>query len=187
MAKKRREYYDPREKLLASLNLKNLKRACIVRSIPFRDITILDFLQLQSWVYKNFSNPTDPTLLEEFDNWYEKELLDEGIIEDKLHVDLKFGYYSYDEAGNRKDKKRNSLIVGMVKSDKEKAQFKPRKGSRKELAFSLFSQGLKTSEVIEGVWEVYPDVAEGSIKVWGSQYRKRQKLINKIDHGQEVS
>jgi len=183
MAKKRKSYYDPREKLLASLNVKNLKRACIVRGIPFRDITILDFLQMQSWIFKNFDNPTDPTLLEEFDVWYEAELLAEGLIEEKLHVDLKFGYYSYDNDGNRKDKKRNPLIVGNNKSDKEKAQFKPKRGSRKELAFSLFSQGLKTAEVIEGVWEVYPDVAEGSIKVWGSAYRKRQKLIEKIDNG----
>ncbi len=179
--KKRTDYKDPRESLLASLNLKNLKRACIVRGIRFREVTITDFFGLQSWLFKNFYNRTDPTLLETFDIWYEKDLLDQGIIEDHLHVDLKFGYYTYDEDGNRRDKKRNSLIVGLVKSDKEKAAFKPKRGTKKEYAFSLFGDGLKTIEVIEKVLDMFPDVSEGSIKVWGSQYRKRQKMIEALD------
>ena len=183
--KKKEDYKDPREQLLASLNLKNLKRACIVREIPFRDVLISDFLQLQSWLFKNYNNVTDATLLESFDIWYSQELLDEGIIDKELHVDLKFGYYSYDDDGNRKDKKRNTLIVGPRKSDKEKATFRPKKGSKKELAFSLFGKGLATWEVIEKVTDAFPDVSEGSIKVWGTQFRKRQKLIDKFD--EEIS
>jgi len=182
MAKrKKNDFIDPREKLLASLTLKNLKRACIVRGISSREVTMLDFLSLQSWLFNNFSNNIDPTALETFDQWYEKELQDEGIINGDLHVDLKFGYYVYDDEGNRKEKKRNTLIVGLVKSDKEKAAFKPKKGTKKEYAFSLFGQGLKTLEVIEKMLDVFPDASEGTVKVWGSQYRKRQRVIDSID------
>jgi len=182
MAKKskRDENVDPRDKLLASLNLKNLKRACIVRGMPHMEVVISDFSQLQSWLFYHFNDPMDSTRLEEFDKWYEAELQDQGVIDGELHVDLKFGYYVYDDEGNRRDKKRNTLIVGLVKSDKEKASFKPKKGTKKELAFELFSQGLSTNEVIERVVLEYPDISEGSIKVWGTQFRKRQKLIEKM-------
>lgn len=183
MAKKKKDnYLDPREKLLNTLKLKDLKRAAIVRGMPFREVIGSSVPELQSWVFRNYSNKISPNALDEFDKWYEADLFDQDIITGALHVDLKFGYYTYDDDGNRRAKKRNYAIVGFNKTDEEKAAFKPKKGSKKELAFSLFGQGLSTIEVIEAVVDAYPDVSEGSIKVWGSQFRKREKVRLTLDH-----
>lgn len=176
------DFRDPREKLLASCNLRDLKRACIVRGIHFNLVVESDVLELQSWLFRNYYNLTEPNLLVEFDRWYETELSDQGIIDGPLHTDLKFGYYREDEVGNRRSSKRNTLIVGAVKSDRELAEYKPRIGTAKERAFELFEEGLSTREVIDEMDLIHPEVSEGTVKVWGSKWRKQKKLQEKLQN-----
>jgi hypothetical protein len=185
MAKrKKNDYQDPREKLIAGCNLKDLKRACIVRGMTFARVVESSALELQSWVFKNYYNPTEPQLLQDYDIWLDKYLQDLDVTDEPIHIDLRMGYYSLDEDGNKRGTKRNTLIVGAYKSEKEQARFKPKKGTKKEYTFELFERGYSTKEVIEMVVDRYPDVSEGSIKVWGSRFRKTKKLRDK-HYGEE--
>jgi hypothetical protein len=171
---------DPINKWMSQLKLKDLKRACIMRGLSFRMVGEYDVHQLQSWLYRNHSTRQDPRLLEKFDIWRDKTLMEEGAIDEPIHIDLKLGFYKTDKDGGEKRERRNVNLLGVTKSLEEQAIFVPRKGSKKTLAYDLIREGKSTQEIIKIVMDTYPDVSEGSIKVWCSQARKIERIKEEI-------
>ncbi len=140
----------------------------------------MDVHQLQSWLYSNFETPTDSRRLGEYDLWRDKTLIEAGYIDEPIHIDLKLDFYKVDGDGNEKRERRDPNLLGVNKSVHEIASFVPVKGSKKTLAYDLTYQGLPTKEIIDKVLDEYPDVSEGSIKVWCSQARKIMKARDQL-------
>jgi hypothetical protein len=168
--------------LLSHMRIKELKQACIVRKMPFEDVAECTMLDLQSFLLKRWDYPTDRTLLNDYDNWLEQELRELGC-EDLIHPLLRIGYFGEDQEGNEIRKTIKNIAISNVKSKKEIAQFKPKKGSKKSLVYEVLRKDPDTSteELIEIVTGAYPDVSIGSIKSWASRARKSIKYSEEYE------
>jgi len=172
---------DPVLDWIETLKLKDLKRVALMKGLSFRLLGELSIFDLQSWVYKHYSQPDNIGRLEEYDKWLEKTLTEEGYIEKPIHLDLKLAFYPEDDNGNSKKARRDPNIFGVTKSTEEKAYFKPRKGAMKSLVFKLIEEGKTTKEIIKIMDVQYPAASVGSVKVWCSQARKREKARNELN------
>lgn len=189
MAKKRvnqQSYMSENERIsgiLSRLKVKDLKQAAIVRSMDFMRVTIESALELQSWLLSNWTAPIDKTLLNDYDEWIEKELK-EDQLDYLIHPNLRMGYFGEDEDGNEIRKQIKNLGIPNVKSKKELSQFKPKKGSKKALVFQIIRSDpeITTQELIEDVQFQYPDASEGSIKSWASRARKAVRYGQEFDN-----
>ena len=182
MGKKRknRNSGNPILDWIETLKLKDLKRVALMKGLSFRLLGELSIFELQSWVYKHYNEPDNIAKLEEYDNWLEKTLTEEGYIEKPIHIDLKLAFYPEDDEGNSKKVRRDPNIFGVTKSNTEKAYFKPRKGAMKSLVFDLIEKGKPTKEIIKIMDERFPAASIGSVKVWCSQARKREKARKEL-------
>jgi len=161
-----------------SINIPTLKRACIIRGIPFPRVTRLGVHGLNSWLYKNYENRIDVTLLEKYDTWMDDALEISGPVP----LELRMAFFGEDEKGNVKKERRDVMLMGVNKSKSEIAAFKPKRGSKKELTFQLMHEGKGTKEVIKEVMAVFPEAKEGSIKSWCSQARKVIKVKKELEN-----
>lgn len=168
--------------LLGQMKIKELKQACIVRGMPFREVTESDVWALQSFLLNNWIVISDRTLLNDYDEWFEKELKEEGLKE-LIHPLLRMGYMGEDEEGNEVRRQIKNFAISNVKSKKEQALFKPKKGSKKALVYMLIRNNPKidTDTLIDRLTQEYPDVSIGSIKSWASRARKAVKLGEELD------
>lgn len=175
---------SPEERMsewLGTLKYKDLKKAAIMRGLPFNMIGELGVHELQSWLCRNYSNPIKPLLLQEFDAWLDKSLMAQGYIDEPVHIDLKLGDYAVDEFGNEVRRRRNITLMGAIKSKEEKAAFRPKKGSKKFRVFNLIELGHSTQEIVSMMDEEFGEVNEGSIKSWCSRARKQIALRDKLN------
>ena len=166
---------DYKSGYMSKLKLKDLKRACIMRGMPFQRVSRYSVHDMQSWLYKNFDDKINPVLLDDYDEWFQKQ------VEDPVHALLKMAYYTEDEQGNVKKERRNTFMMGIEKTKAEVAAFKPKRGSMKELTFQLIRAGKPTKEVIEEVMAQFTVANEGSIKSWCSKARKSVKAQQELD------
>jgi len=168
--------------LVGHMKIKELKQACIVRGINFRDVSELDVWGLQDFLIKNWAKVSDKTLLNEYDIWLENELKSEGLTE-LIHPLLRMGYFGEDEEGNEVRRQVKNIAISNVKSKKEIAMYKPKKGSKKSLVYFLIRENPKitTNELIDRLLEEYPDISIGSIKSWASRARKAVKYGNELN------
>lgn len=168
--------------LLSSMKIRDLKQAAIARNLKFRDATEFSVLELQSWLFKHWDDTVDKTLLNDYDVWLEQELTEEGL-EDLIHPLLRLGYLGEDQDGNEVRRQLKNIAISNVKTKKDLAKFKPRKGSKKSLVFSIIRKNpdIDTKILIEEVLSQYPDVSVGSIKSWASKARKSVRYEKEID------
>jgi hypothetical protein len=168
--------------LLSHMKIRELKQACVVRNMPFDEVGECSMLDLQSFLLKRWDAPTDKTLLNDYDNWLETELRELGC-EDLIHPLLRIGYFGEDADGNEIRKQLKNISFSNVKSKKEIAQFKPKKGSKKSLVYEVLRKdpSTTTEELIEIVTQAYPDVSIGSIKSWASRARKSIKYSEEYE------
>jgi hypothetical protein len=82
MAKIKNEYYSPQEKALTQLDLRGLKKECLVRGMDFSELAESDIPRLQSWFLKNYLNDIEPERLVEYDAWLDQQFEAKGY--DKL-------------------------------------------------------------------------------------------------------
>jgi len=160
---------------MSKLKLKDLKRACVIRGIPFPRISRYSVHDMQSWLYRNFDKKINPTLLEKYDEWFQAQ------VEDPVHVMLRLAYYTEDSEGNVKKERRNTMMLGIEKTKIEVATFKPKRGSMKAHVFHMIRNGHTTKEIIKEVMDQFPIANEGSIKSWCSKARKSVKAQQEID------
>jgi len=177
MAKKKKAYSNEERisQWLASLKLKDLQRACIMRGFTFILLGESDVNEMQSWILRNYDNAVDHNRLVEFDAWRDDHLKKQGFIKEPLHTSLKLGFYLIDEDGNETFKRRNIMLMGANKSQAEIAAFRPRKGSMKTRVFDLILEDKGTKEIIKIMAKEFPQAKEGSVKAWCSQARKTKK------------
>jgi len=165
---------------IETLKLKDLKRVALMKGLSFRLLGEFSIFELQSWVYKHYETPDDISKLEKYDEWLQKTLTEEGYIDKPIHIDLKLAFYPEDDEGNTKKARRDPNIFGVTKSTTEKAYFKPRKGAMKSLVFDLIAKGKKTKDIIKIMDAQFPAASVGSVKVWCSQARKKQKARKEL-------
>ena len=182
MARKRKnqsesiKIQDYKSGYMSKLKLKDLKRACIMRGMPFPRVSRYSVHDMQSWLYRNFDSKINPTLLDDYDEWFQDQ------IDDPIHVMLKMAYYTEDEQGNVKKERRNTMMMGVEKTKAEIATFRPKRGSMKELTFQMIRNGHSTKEVVEEVMEQFMTANEGSIKSWCSKARKSVKAQKELEN-----
>lgn len=161
---------------MSKLKLKDLKRACIIRGIPFQRVPRYDVHGLQSWLFKNYNNRINPTLLEAYDAWFDGE-----IDSDTVALELRLAYFAEDSEGNVKQRRRDTSMMGVHKTKIEVATFKPKRGSMKALVFEMIRDGDSTKDIIDEVIDQYPAANPGSIKSWCSKARKAVKAQQELD------
>lgn len=168
--------------IVGHMKIRELKQACIVRGMPFRQVVESTVWELQSFLINNWIKPTDKTLLNDFDDWMNTELREEGL-EDLIHPRLNMGYFGEDEEGNEHRRQIKNIAISNVASKKEIALFKPRKGSKKSLVYELIRQDpdITTEELIDRMQEEFPDCPIGSIKSWASRARKSVRYAQEFE------
>lgn len=177
--KKRAEFVAQSDSItgyMSRLRLPDLKRACILRGIPFARVPRSSVYDLQSWLFRNFNNRIDVTLLEQYDAWF-----DDHIESGPVALSSRLAYFGEDKDGNIKQSRRDTMMLGVEKTKEEIATFKPRRGSMKSLVFSLIRDGRSTKDVIEEVQANYPNAKEGSIKSWCSKARKSVRAQKELE------
>jgi hypothetical protein len=171
MAKKYSEHYTPQEKALTQLDLKGLKRECIVRGMDFQELAEADIPKLQSWFLKNYLEDIDVSLLSKFDEWLDQQFEEQGYdkIKDSwaFHPSLRFSRAEVEDDEEPKAK-RVKLLKKPKKKKAEKVEgFKSlRAGTKKSYTYLLTSEGYNLDVIVRKVVKSFPDAKENSISIW---------------------
>lgn len=166
-------------KYVETLNLKDLKRACIMRGLPFEEVGNKSVLNLQSWFLKNFDLPLDHKLLEEYDIWCEGMLKSRGV--DPIMTSPTFRLSAIAERnadGEVTKRKRVKSLAPRIKKKKERTSDGLFKGTKKANTYELAQKGLPKAEVIRLIKERWPDAKEKSIGIWYNRAKKVNKNVN---------
>jgi hypothetical protein len=158
-------------KSTTNMNYNDLKRACISRGMPFKDVLEGDFLRLQNWFYYNREIKPIKSLINKYDDWLDDELEKSGNGH-LVHPQLRLGY-----VGRENDNK----LTKKAKPEKKKKKVRTKtsdgiyKGTKKALTFELQKEGLDLKTVTKKVLKQFPDGSEKSIKIWFNKARALHK------------
>lgn len=181
MAKSSRfNHLPPAYKELSQFVYKDLKVACIVRGIEFQDVVHGDHGSLASFFIKNYDKAQDPELLEDFDNWMDRQLELSGIAEDDPLRQFRLSSSLDPDTEDTKLRKRKLKGVKIPKKKRKKRErnstFNVIKGTKKEFTMELVKKlmGLgKNMEskklqatLVKKVVEKYPDANPKSVMIW---------------------
>ena len=176
MAKKLKhadDYTTPAQRELGTLNIKQLKRACIMRGMDFDDCIKADIPRLQSWFLLYYYNDLDKSLLDKFDEYYEDELRDVGA-EDLIHPLLRLGYVAdRDEDGNVTKVKKIKGLKRILNKRKTKNALGIFSGTKKALTYDCALKGKSKESTIKIVMEAFPDAKDKSIGIWYNKAKKK--------------
>lgn len=186
MGRKKRKFESnihPADKWMERMKLKDLKRECVVRGMEFSNIITLSIPDMAGWFRKNYYNKTEHDLLDIFDDWQEKQIIEslEKRGEDPknlIHPSLRLGYIAEkDEKGNVTKRKRAKVIIAKKKEKRERTIDGLFAGTKKAYTFTLQMEGKTKAETIELVLKKFPDASEKSIGIW---FNKSKKLHVKM-------
>lgn len=180
MAKKPkyRQNENPADKYIQSLNLKQLKRECVIRGLHFELVISESIPGLSNWFREHFGEKIDYNRLNEFDLWVESKLRaelggSEENIEPYFHPALRLGYIAeQDKHGNVIKRKRARTLVKKKKKKRERTKDNIFSGTKKALTYELQKKGLTKIEVTQKVIETFPDASEKSISIWFNKAKK---------------
>jgi hypothetical protein len=153
----------------SNLTYKDLKKECIQRGMPFIDVLSGDFPRLTHWLLNNLHKTFNSDLLDEFDDFQEKILKENGKTE-LIHNSLRLGYL-----GERDDAEpvvKKDKVIKEKKAPREKTEGGLFKGTKKAYTFDLQIKGKKLEEVLIKVKRKFPDAVDKSIKIWFNKSRK---------------
>lgn len=181
MSRKKRKFESnihPADKWMENMKFKDLKRECVVRGMPFEDAINLGIPEMASFLRKNFHEKTNHELLNKFDDWQEKKILE--ICEQKdidpntmIHPSLRLGYIAEkDDDGNVIKRKRVKVIVAKKKEKRERTDDGLFTGTKKAYTFKLQMEGHTKDMVIEKVKEKFPEASDKSISIWFNKSKK---------------
>ena len=149
--------------------------------MPFDEASGASNTQLMSWYLKNFGNRHDSSRLEQYDEWFELEMLGRGKNPDDpkdaylFHPALRLSYTGNEEAT---EKAKVDSLEKKPKKVKEEKIKKPKikdeksgvvKGTKKAYTFKLAQdkeRNLSIKRIIKKVIKKYPDANDKSIKIW---------------------
>lgn len=183
MARKRKFEKDihPADKYADSMKLKDLKRECVIRGLPFDQAIGMSIFNMMSWFRENFYNKIDTHLLNKFDDWQEEEILkrakEKGINpEYTVHPSLRLGYIAErDGEGNIIKRKNVKMIIKRKKVKRERTKDNLFSGTKKAYTYELQQNGKTKQEVIKLVMEKFPEASEKSIGIWFNKSKKIKK------------
>lgn len=176
MAKKKRlkKGYKVKSAIAAMADMKypDLKRACIIRGMPFEDVVRGDFPRLGSWLNKNYMVKTNSKLLDEFDEWNRADMIARGYPPDEPMI--RYGFIDTDpDTGETIIKRPRKIKKDKVRRERtEQGLFK---GTKKELTFQCAMEGKTLEETNEIVIEKFPEAVEKSIRIWYNKAKKAKK------------
>lgn len=156
----------------SDMNYRDLKRNCVVRGMPFDDVTNGSFPRLQVWLHHNRDAEIIPHLLDDFDDYIEA-ILKERDREDLIHPQLRLGFIGErDEEGNTVKLKR---VKGIKKKRKKRERTKDGiyKGTKKAYTYEGQQKGWSLKKTIRRTLAKFPDASEKSIRIW---YKKSERL-----------
>lgn len=156
---------------IEDMTYRDLKKAVIVRGIPFELAAKSDFPALHSWLHKHMDNDISINRLDKYDNWVEESLKLIGRF-DNIHPQLRLGY-----VGEKSDNEGKIIIkktreIKPKKEKREKTETGLYKGTKKALTYESEKAGLSIEETVTKVLEVFEDASEKSIKIW---YKKSKR------------
>lgn len=178
---KRRKFEDnitPADKYIPKMNLKDIKRECVIRGLEFKRIVYFSIPQLTNWLRDHFYDPTDHKKLDEFDEWFDNTLKAElesrgEKIDQYFHPSLRLGYIAEtDEDGNVIKRKKARTIIKKKKKKRERTRDGIFTGTKKAYTFELQKQGKDKATTIKMVMEKFPDASEKSISIWYNKSKK---------------
>lgn len=173
MSRKRKNYASGRREL-ASMRLKDLKRACVVRGMPFDEVLEADMPTLASWYNQHNDRSQDLKFLDMYDDHVEALLQARGhkTTDPMLSPYFRLGFIGErDDEGKAVTKKRVRSIGVESKKKKKKTRdsFGLYTGTKKSLTFELTKAGEKIDNILTRVMEQFPDAKEKSIRIWNKR------------------
>lgn len=179
-------YEDRAHRELAHMKHKDLQKACIMRGMASQDMVNANHHTLVSYFIKNYDRGEDINLLPLHDAWVEEQMVKRGYQKGKefLHPALKFGISGdIDKVEKVKEVKPDAAVKVPNPKNKERAQMdevtKVRKGTKKDLTYTLTREGKPQAEIIAKVMEVFPEAQEKSIKIWHKRAVKQMQAEKK--------
>jgi len=168
------------DRFLGRLKIRDLKRQCIIRGMPFEEVSQGYVPQLQSFFMKNFHVEGKKSLLTEYDLWAETKFAKLNVSlygHPETPAELRMGTFNEVEGVTGEKEVKEKQIKGLVKEKKitEKNNFGVRVGTAKAYVSHLVDKG-KSLEVIKSRLEIrFPGKSEKSIDIW---YKKFIKIKN---------
>lgn len=170
----------PKEKLqmlsggIYNMNYRDCKRRAIALGMPFPDACAADFNKLHSFIV-NSNNKPDPSLIDKYDDWMDKQLEDRGFpkTDPRRSYQLRLGFIGENEEG-KVVRKRIKGISKPKKPKREKTQEGIWKGTKKAYTYELASRGFSIERTIRRVLKKFPDAKEKSIKQWYKACKRKQ-------------
>lgn len=158
---------------------KDLKRACVVRGMPFDEVVNTSTPGLSNWFQSNYHRGQNPSLLDEFDYWTQIKLKERGYKDGDpmLSPSLGLGYIGEvnPETGEtiiKRPKGIKKLPKPKRERDSTTGLFK---GTKKDLTYECQKQGLEFKEAFKKVLNQFPEAQEKSVRIWFNRSRKAAK------------
>lgn len=156
------------------MTYKDLRRAVVVRGMPFEQVVAGDFFKLNSWLHNNYSNDVELDLLDEYDEWMENELISIGSG-NMIHPSLRLGYIGEKDTEENTIKLKKIKVEKKPKEKREKTEEGLFKGTKKALTFQCANDGLSLEDTITKVMEQFDDASDKSIKIWYKKAKRNAK------------
>lgn len=164
---------------LQNMKHKDLKRACVVRGMPFEEVVDTSTPGLSNWFQKNYHRSQDLGLLDQFDYWVRLELQKRGYAEGDpmLSPSLGLGYVGEinpetGEAIIKRPKGMKKPPKAKRERDEETGLFK---GTKKDLTYQCQKDGMEFREAFSKVLNQFPEAQEKSVRIWFNRARKVAK------------
>jgi hypothetical protein len=163
------------------MNNKDIQRNCIIRGMPFDEHVKSSTPYKVNWLMANFHHPTEPTLLDQYDDWMETEIKTSiknrnGSRKDweiLVKPEFRLGYFGEkDDDGTVISTKR---VPGIKKPKLKRVKTEDGifQGTKKAFVFSLQKEGFSKKGVLKRVMAQFPEASEKSVGIWFNQAKKK--------------
>lgn len=154
---------------------KDLKRQAVILGMPFPDVINASIGELSGYIAETNNTP-DLTLIDKFDDYLEKHLIDIGYTRKDVMLDSRFRLGFIGEEDPETGEKKKKRVPGIKKERKPKRERDEHgfvKGTKKSFVIDRALQGMPLEKIVEEFVKAYPGSSEKSVKIW---YRKGLKL-----------
>ncbi len=170
-------YMSMADKDLTRMKFPDLKKACIARGMPFELVCDGSIPKLSSWFCKNYDNGQDLTLLDQYDAWFQAQMIATGKYKkgDPLfHTSLKMGFIAaHEDEKNKKPRLGNKGLAKKKKKTRERVEgLKIFAGTKKAMTYQCQKDKMSVDETIKAVMKQFPAAKESSIKIWWKRAKK---------------
>lgn len=164
---------------LENMKHKDLKRACVVRGMPFEEVVNNTTPGLSNWFQNNYGRGQNLGLLDEFDAWIKNELLKRGYKDGDPMLSPSLGLGYIGEVNPETGETIIKRPKGMKKPPKAKRERDEDtglfKGTKKDLTYQCQKDGLDFKTTFTKVLWQFSEAQEKSVRIWFNRARKANK------------